>query len=180
MEGTLATISLFAGNFAPKSWNYCAGQLVAISSNTALFSLLGTTYGGDGKVTFGLPDLRSRTAIGAGNGQGLTSFVIGEMTGTENNTLLYSNLPLHNHTPVLTVQLPVNGDSANTDTPENNYPAIATDNIYTNAPDGNFTGALHTVASIGISGQNTAMNNLQPYLGMNYIICMYGVFPYRN
>ncbi|XZF16414.1 phage tail protein [Chitinophagaceae bacterium MMS25-I14] len=182
MEGTLATISLFAGNFAPKNWAYCAGQIVAIQSNTALFSLLGTTYGGDGRVTFGLPDLRSRTALGAGAGAGLSQYVLGEMVGVENNTLLSINLPPHNHMPaVVNIQLPVNGDSANTDSPDGAYPATATDSIYTNAAGSSqYAGQLHTVAAIGMQGQNIAMNNLQPYLGMNYIICMYGVFPYRN
>jgi len=182
MEGTLSTISLFAGNFAPKNWAYCAGQIVAIQSNTALFSLLGTTYGGDGRTTFGLPDLRSRTAIGAGSGAGLSQYVIGEMTGTENNSVLSMNLPPHNHMPaVITASLPVNNDVANTDSPDGAFPGPAPTQIYAGSAGTNqSSGSYHVVSAIVIAGQGTPMNNLQPYLGMNYIICMYGIFPYRN
>lgn len=180
MEGTLATISLFAGNFAPRNWAYCAGQLMPISQNTALFSLLGNVYGGDGRTTFALPDLRGRTAIGAGTGAGLSNYVQGEMTGVENNTLLLANLPSHNHTPVISATLPVNGDTPTTDGPEGAYPSTSNTNIYNfSAGNQQFSGAFHTVASVGMAGSNFPMNNLQPFLGMNYIICTAGIFPYR-
>lgn len=180
MEGTLATISLFAGNFAPKNWAYCAGQIVAIQSNTALFSLLGNTYGGDGRTTFALPDLRSRTAVGAGQGQGLSQYVLGEKIGVENNTMLISNLPPHNHTTVLNVMLPANNGGTDSDSPEAAYPGPGTYMYNSVGGTNEFMGTMSVNAAVGMSGQGTPMNNLQPFLGMNYIICMYGVFPYRN
>src|ERR1700710_1746158 len=97
MEAFLATILLFAGNFAPSGWAFCNGQLLAIAQNQALFSLLGTTYGGNGIQTFGLPDLRGRVPIHFGQGPGLSSYSIGQSGGTENTTLLLNNLPQHNH-----------------------------------------------------------------------------------
>src|SRR4051812_17662172 len=94
----LGCIFHFAGNFAPRGYMLCQGQLLSISQNTALFSILGTTYGGDGQVTFGLPDLRGRMPIGQGQGPGLSQIVIGELSGVENVTLTTNNLPAHNHT----------------------------------------------------------------------------------
>jgi microcystin-dependent protein len=104
------------------------------------------------------------------------------MVGTENNTILISNLPPHNHMPaVINCQLPVNADTANTDSPDGAFPGPAPTNVYAGVPGTNqATGNFHTVPTIGPAGQTTPMNNLQPFLGMNYIICMYGVFPYRN
>src|ERR1700710_1843658 len=93
----VAEIRVFPFNFAPKGWAWCDGQILPLSQNTALFSLLGTTYGGDGRSTFGLPDLRGRTLIGQGTGPGLTNYSWGELIGTETTTMLYSNLPMHTH-----------------------------------------------------------------------------------
>src|ERR1700744_3021630 len=108
----------FGFNFAPVNWALCAGQLMAISSNTALFSILGTTYGGNGTSTFALPDLRSRVGVGFGNGAGLNPYVLGEETGSENETILITEMAAHSHTPYTRVQpgttnmhnLPVAGD----------------------------------------------------------------------
>lgn len=180
MEGYMACVTMFAGNFAPRNWQYCAGQLVAIANNTALFSLLGTMYGGDGRVTFGLPDLRGRVVVGQGQGAGLSDYTQGEMSGTETNTLLSSNLPQHNHVAVVTAKMQVNGNNSTTDNPEAAYFGTATSNIYNNANSGQYMGPLHTVATVGVTGSNVPMNNIQPSLGMNYIICMYGIFPSRN
>src|SRR6476620_8139642 len=100
MEGYIAESRLFAGNFAPRGWAFCQGQLLSISQNTALFSILGTTYGGNGQTTFGLPDLRGRVPIhsGGSQGPGLSPYDLGEMGGTETNTLTINQMPAHNHT----------------------------------------------------------------------------------
>lgn len=97
MEGTMATIMLFAADFAPKYWAYCNGQLLSIAQNSALFSLLGTTYGGNGTTNFALPNFQSRTAVGTGQGPGLSNVVLGEMAGLQNITLNVTNLPQHIH-----------------------------------------------------------------------------------
>lgn len=181
MEGYISCVTMFAGNFAPKNWWYCDGSLIAIRSNTALFSLLGTMYGGDGITTFALPDLRGRVIIGQGQGQGLSNYTIGESGGTETNTLAVGNLPAHSHSTVITSQMPVNGNNSTSDSPEGTYYGAFTSNIYNNASSpGAYLGPLHTVATVGVTGNNVPMNNIQPSLGMNYIICMYGIFPSRN
>ena len=98
MEGTIGEIRMFAGNFAPRYWAFCQAQLISIASNTALFSILGTTYGGNGQTTFGLPDFRGRVAVGVGTGPGLSNVVLGEMGGSSTITLTTNNMPAHNHT----------------------------------------------------------------------------------
>lgn len=181
MEGYISCVTMFAGNFAPKNWGFCDGSLIAIRSNTALFSLLGTMYGGDGQNTFALPDLRGRVIVGQGQGQGLSDYSIGERGGTETNTLLTANLPAHIHTPVITANMLVNGNNSTSDSPEGTYYGAFTSNIYNNASSsGTHLGPLHTVATVGMSGMNSPMNNMQPGIGMSYIICMYGIFPSRN
>src|SRR5215212_259973 len=97
MEGTIAEIRLFAGNFAPRNWAFCAGQILPIAQNTALFSLLGTTYGGNGQTTFALPDLRGRVAVGAGQGPGLSNISLGQVAGETTHTLISQEIPAHNH-----------------------------------------------------------------------------------
>src|SRR4051812_19628298 len=101
-EPFLAEIMIFAGNFAPRGWAFCNGQILSIAQNTALFSLLGTTYGGNGQTTFALPDLRGRVPIGVGQGPGLSSISLGEVGGTENVTLLTTQMPMHDHTATVT------------------------------------------------------------------------------
>jgi microcystin-dependent protein len=181
MDEFLAIIKIFAGNFAPRGWAFCQGQVLSIAQNTALFSLLGTTYGGNGQTTFALPDLRGRMPIGAGQGPGLSNYTLGEVGGNENVTLLLNNMPPHNHPVTGTVQIPVNGDSANIDSPDGSYPGPANSNIYsTQAGPGQFLGNPTVNLTTGImgSGQPVAINN--PYLAINYIICLEGIFPSRN
>lgn len=182
MEGYISCVTMFAADFAPRNWAICGGQLLAISTNTALFSLLGTTYGGDGRVTFGLPDLRSRVVVGQGTGPGLSSYYEGQRSGTETNTLTLANLPAHNHTAVITAKMQVNGNNSTGESPEATYYGVAAGNgnTYNNTSSGQFMGPLHTVATVLPVGSNYPMNNLQPGLGMNYIICLYGIFPSRN
>src|SRR6218665_1589173 len=125
IEPYLGNVSIFSGNFAPRAWMFCQGQLLAIAQYDALFALLGTTYGGDGQTTFALPDLRSRVAVHAGQGQGLSNYVLGEVGGTESTTLLSINLPVHTHSVVsLTLQQPAStATTSGVSSPQNAYPA---------------------------------------------------------
>jgi len=177
MDPFIAQIVLFAGNFSPRQWAFCEGQLLAISQNTALFSLVGTTYGGDGRTTFGLPDLRGRVVISPGQGPGLPYYRQGDKGGTEATTLTVANMPSHNHT------LNANPNYGTTAVPSASTGLAATTdgrsisvNVYsTNAPNVQLNGA-----SIGNAGANQPINNMQPYLAIPYIIALYGIFPSRN
>lgn len=167
MDPFLAQIIMFGGNFAPRGWAFCDGQLLAISSNTALFSLLGTAYGGDGRTTFGLPDLRGRFPMHPGNGPGLSSRRLGDKSGAENHTLTVNEMPSHNHTMVLASNL--EGDQTS---PVNNSLAISDDRNYVNDPS-----ATGTTESTG-GGQ--AFDNMPPWLGVHFIIALVGVYPSRS
>jgi len=197
MEGTIGEIRIFASNFAPRDWSFCAGQIMAISSNTALFSILGTYYGGDGKTTFALPDLRGRTAVGVGNGPGLTPYVLGEKAGVENVTLTVTEIPVHTHTAVAQgpgAILTLNGvDSAGGQSnPGGNFLGIdngagATSYASSGTPAAmnansiKITGTtpLPTVSVVN-AGNGLAHSNIQPSLSLYYIICTTGIFPQRN
>lgn len=170
-EPFLAEIKMFGGNFAPRGYAYCDGQLVAISQNSALFSLLGTTYGGDGRTTFGLPDLRGRIAVHPGNGPGLTSRRLGEKWGSERQTLTVAQLPAHSH------RLRAYSQTGDTTTPADNTVLArdGRDRVYsTAAPD--VTMAVGT-ADTG-TGQSFEIS--QPSLGIHHIIALQGTFPSRN
>lgn len=181
MEGTLAEIRMFAGNFNPRGWQFCNGQLLSISQWTAVFALVGTTFGGNGQTTFGLPDFRGRIALGTGNGPGLPSIILGDVAGTQNTTLTLSNLPFHNHTITGTVNMQANsGTDGQTDDPTDRRLSGA--NIYTN-----FTNEPVSMAPLnsstlatGFTGGNQPFGNTPPYIGMNYIFCVEGIFPSRN
>ena len=179
MEGTIGEIRMFAGNFAPRTWAFCSNQILAIAQNTALFSILGTTYGGNGQTTFALPDFRGRVAVGTGQGPGLSNINLGELSGSSTTTLTINNMPAHNH--AITGQV---------------TPQAATDGALVTDPTGKFTGpgAFYANAgdnvgmapissnglTIGINGGSQPFSLMQPYLGMNYIICLQGIFPSRN
>ena len=180
-EPFIAEISLFAGNFAPRNYALCQGQLLSIAQNTALFSLLGTTYGGNGQTTFGLPDFRGRVPIGTGQAPGFPAINLGEMGGAPTHTLIITEMPAHNHT----VQSQLRGTSINGNlgTPDNVVFAT-NDNISsytrnTSEMDLSFNPAALSVA-VGIAGASQAHNNMQPYLGMNFVIALQGIFPSRN
>lgn len=179
MEGTIGEIRLFAANFAPRDWSYCNGILLSISSNTALFSILGTTYGGDGKVTFGLPNLAGRSAVGAGQGPGLSYYALGEKAGANSTTLTLNNLPPHTHTAAGNIVIPAFSDEGDSGTPANNVLAAKT-SMYTSQPSDSTTKSTPLSIQVGISGGSTPLNITQPSIGMNYIICMYGIFPSRS
>jgi len=178
MEGTIAEIRLFAGNFAPRNWAFCQGQLMSIAQNTALFSILGTTYGGNGQTTFALPDFRGRVAVGTGQGPGLPSITLGEVSGEPTHTLISTEMPAHVHQ----VRASTAGQATSAN-PTNNVLGIGkvpssseTINMYS-AP-----GATVNLDPSGMTavGGSQPHNNMQPYLGMNYIICLFGIFPSRN
>lgn len=180
MEGTIAEIRLFAGNFAPRNWAFCAGQTVAIASNTALFSLLGTTYGGNGQTTFVLPNLQGRVAMGNGNGPGLTPRSLGQVLGTPNYILQQNEMPAHNHFG----NVVASGNGPSTTQPRDGYlgkntRALPLENMYAAASDPAVKMDTSGV-QIGVTGGSQPHENTQPYLALNYIICQFGIFPSRN
>lgn len=179
MEGTMAVVTTWAADFAPKNWAYCYGQLLSIAQNTALFSLLGTTYGGDGRVTFGLPDLRGRLPLGTGQLAGGENYQLGEMSGKPTTTLTIANLPPHNHNGNASVALQANATDGATGEPGGNYPGMLTNGYSSVAPDIAMK-APSISATIGVAGASMPFSNESPYLALNYIICMYGIFPSRN
>jgi microcystin-dependent protein len=181
MEGTLAEIRMFAGNFAPRGWMMCNGQLLAISQWTAVFALVGTIYGGNGQTTFGLPDFRGRTALGTGNGAGLPSVQLGEMSGTPTTTLLSINLPPHNHQLNGNLTIPAADDNTTFDNPAGNIFGATASPAYAAPAAGNVTMAPITLnLPTTVAGGNAPINTMPPYLGMNYIFCVEGIFPSRN
>ncbi len=169
-ESYVGEIRLFGFNFAPRNWALCNGQIMSIAQNSALFSLLGTTYGGNGVQTFALPDLRGRSALGFGAGPGLSYYAQGEVSGTETVTLVPGNLPAHAH-PVV----PPVATSSNTKNPSGAVPGLTTSSAY-NAT-GSATGAMYATQS---TGSSVPFDNRSPYLVLNYSICLYGIFPSRN
>lgn len=172
----LGCIYMFAGNFAPRGYALCAGQLLAISQNTALFSLLGTTYGGDGITTFALPDLRGRSPISAGQGPGLTDITLGEVGGAETVTLLTSNMPLHNHS------LNADANPASVGAPAGASLADSGNSQSGGVPIYSSTNPNTPLnpQSIGFAGGNVPFPIRSPYLGINYIIATEGIYPSRN
>lgn len=173
MEGTLATIMLFAADFAPKYWAFCNGATLAINTNTALFSLLGTTYGGNGTTTFNLPDFRGRTAVGQGQSSG-SNYNLGQQGGSPTVTLTTGNLALHNH-PASAL---LTGTSAAPNTDEAAGSVLSGINIYASGNNAQYGGLTPTPT--GVTGASNPVNIQQPYLGMNYVICLQGVYPSRN
>lgn len=183
MEGTLAEIRMFAGNFAPRAWMLCQGQLLSIAQWTAVFALLGTTYGGNGQTTFGLPDFRGRLALGTGQGPGQPNVDLGEMAGVPTTTLILTNLPMHNHALTGSVTQQANNDSAGlTDDASQARTGLPSNlNIYTKAVDTLVPMAADvSTLQVGFAGGNQAFNNRSPYLGIEFIICVEGIFPSRD
>lgn len=183
MDEYLGSIKLFAAPFAPKDWAYCAGQLLNISSYQALYSIIGTTYGGDGRITFALPDLRGRVPIGTGKSTspGITPRKLGENGGEVTHTLLLSEMPAHKHAAF------VSKSEADAHTPQDLMSSLAPP---TRAAGRGVTQTLAfsdavanlvplSDATIDFAGGNDAHNNVQPSLGLNYIICINGLFPPR-
>lgn len=175
----LSNVTIFAGNFAPLNWSFCNGALVSIAQNTALFSLIGTIYGGDGQTTFALPDLRGRFAVHPGQGPGLPVFDLGEVGGSENTTLLITNLPAHNHVVTSVTGSPgAYLDAGGANAPGGAVPAIVT-NRYSSISDNPMAPTIVNTLT-PVVGANSPVSNLSPYIAMNYIICVEGIYPSRN
>ncbi|MCH7399436.1 tail fiber protein [Belliella sp. DSM 107340] len=180
MEPLIGQIMMFAGNFAPRGWAFCEGQLLPISSNTALFSILGTIYGGDGRTTFALPDLRGRAPIHKGQGPGLSNISLGEVGGTEQVSLTVLNMPAHSH------GMNASSDAGTSTSPSGNVPAaaqfqesrqspITNVNSYNNSPN-----TKMAPNAVSAEGGNMPFFNRNPFLAMNYIIALQGIYPSRD
>lgn len=179
-EPFLGEIRMVGWNFAANGWALCNGQLLSISQNSALFSLLGTTYGGDGIQTFALPNLQGRVPIHQGTGLGLSPYVIGEAAGSENVTLLVNQIPSHNHLVEISNQLgtvadPTNALLAQGNSGSGRSPVAVSDYV----PAGPPTGTL-APTSISNTGGNQPHSNIQPFLCVNFIISLQGIFPSRS
>lgn len=189
MQPFIGEIRMFGGNFAPRSWANCDGQLLAINSNQALFSLLGTTYGGDGRTTFGLPDLRGRAPMHTGNGPGLTSRSQGQRSGSETNTMNILQMPAHNHlveTSGAKVAIKVHkapNDQESSD-PADGILCDSNNDLFTTKPAdasyNNGDGGTIEGLTVGNTGGQQPINNMQPFLVVRFIIALQGIFPSRS
>jgi microcystin-dependent protein len=183
----IGQVEIFGGNFAPRQWAFCQGQLLSIAQNTALFSILGTTYGGDGRTTFGLPDLRGRAAIHPGTGPGLPTYVLGQKGGVTNATLNLNQVASHSHAGG---QLKASAGAADTTNPAGNSLAMppSSGNLYkakidppgTDVPPSDVMHTDSVGGPVGAVGGGQSHENRSPYLAMNFIIAIQGVFPSRN
>lgn len=198
MEGTISEIRLWAPTWSPRNWFSCSGQLLSISQFTAFFSLIGTLYGGDGRTSFGVPDLRGRTAVGYGAGPGLTPRNAGQAGGLENVTLNVLQIPSHNHgaatsnptVAAVSATIRANGGTSDSQDPTSRYPGL---NQAAPSYASSATGAMASDAvsinsitfnpiqtTIGNTGGSQSHHNMQPWLSVGYIICFQGIFPSRN
>ncbi|MCR9015319.1 phage tail protein [Aquiflexum gelatinilyticum] len=175
----IGQIMVVGFNFAPRGWALCDGQLLPIAQNTALFSLLGTTYGGNGQTTFALPDLRGRMALHPGQGPGLPDYSLGQMAGAPSTTLLVTNLPSHNH------QIQVSSADGTQSNPGNAFPANANvipergaDPIGVNAHASNSNTTMNP-SMVGNAGGGQPINNMPPYLAVYHVIALEGIYPPR-
>ncbi len=191
LEPFIGEISMFGGNFAPKNWAFCNGQILSIAQNTALFSLLGTTYGGNGVNTFALPNLQGRSPIHWGQGPGLSNVTLGQVSGSETVTLIQTEMPAHTHAVTggggqASVSLKCSSQAGNSDSPAGNIAAAtpAGDEQYADAASANGTMAPATVTipspTLGITGGSQPHENRCPYLAISFIIALTGIFPSRN
>ncbi|MEX6688793.1 tail fiber protein [Danxiaibacter flavus] len=199
MDGTVGEIRIFAGNFAPRNWAFCQAQLIAIRQNPALFSILGTYYGGDGTTTFGLPDFRGRAPIGAGQSPGNSLYTIGEVGGETAHTLNLTEMAAHTHASSVTqtggsatATLNASSTAGTLASPGGNL--IAGDGNLTVFAPGNSTPVAMAASAVSltnvtiplptavdaVAGGNQPHNNMQPYIAMSFIVCTTGTYPARN
>lgn len=176
-EPYLGQIEIFAGNFAPRGYARCSGQILPINQNQSLFSILGTTYGGDGRTSFGLPNLNGRTPIQPRQGPGLDNFSLGQRVGTANHTLTAANLPSHAHT-IGEVTLPTSDTAATLKSPTGNYPAQPAEFAYGDATDA--TASITAPTETGSQGGGQPVENRSPSLELTFIIATTGLFPSQN
>lgn len=173
-DSFIAEIRIFGCNFAPKNWAQCNGQLLSIAQNTALFSLLGTTYGGNGTQTFGLPNLQGRAALSQGQGPGLSPYQLGQTGGQSTVTLIASQMPAHTHS------FAASASNGNSSSPSGNLLAVPSADrdveVYTN----NNTPVQMSTTMLAATGGSQPHNNMMPYLAINFCICMFGIYPSRN
>ena len=182
-EPYLGQIQAFGFSFAPRGWAQCQGQILSIAQNTALFALLGTTYGGNGQTTFALPDLRGRAGIGVGQGPGLSDISLGEISGTENVTLLVTNMPIHTHSATATSSLQAEGIPGTANNPQGKMLAGISNGYIPPDPSQNkvlASDAVATTVTVGATGGSQPFAKRDPYLGLNFCIALEGIFPPRN
>lgn len=203
-EPFMGTVMIWAPNFAPRGWAFCQGQIIAIQTNSALFSLLGVVYGGNGQTTFGLPNLAGRVPVGQGQSPGTSAYTLGQTAGTETVTLTTAQMPMHNHgatlsgvTGAVTIQATTNTGLSAGPTPTNNMlgtvedPNHSGDNDLLYAPattdptklvnlQGGSLGSVTGTVAIGVNGGSQPFSITQPYQVLNYVIALEGVFPSRN
>ncbi len=189
VDAFLGTVQAFGFYFAPRGWMTCQGQLLAVNSNTALFALLGTTFGGNGSTTFGLPNLQGRTVVGAGNST-FGNYVPGQASGNAQITLTSSQMPMHTHAATggsasVSVNIPAYDDAGDKSIPAPNLVLATGTNLYSDqGGTTNLAPATGTVSNlnvaIGIAGGSQPVNIESPYLAMNYSICVQGLYPSRN
>jgi len=179
-EFYLGQIILFAGTFAPVGWKLCDGTLISVSENEALFTILGTTYGGDGQSTFGLPDLRGAIPVGMGQAPGRSNYVLGMQGGSENITLISSQMPGHTHPVVVKAQVNVTDKAADQASPGGGVFAQSDTSMFLAAPDASSAlneRAVTTNVTLGLAGGSQPISIQMPYLAMSYCICTEGIFP---
>lgn len=177
-DAYIGEIRIFAGNFAPKGWALCNGQLLPITQNTALYSILGVQYGGDGKTTFALPNLMGKAVMNQGQGQGLTPRTVGSAVGSPTVTLLTTQIPSHTHVPQA-----IETGGNNSDNPATNYWAPAPELDPFNPPPNMFDPTPNVQMSpvaLNVTGGSQPHNNMQPFIAQNFIICLQGEFPSRG
>lgn len=181
MDGTIGAITIFAADFEPRNYAYCSGQLIAIAQNQALFSILGTTYGGNGQTNFALPDLRSRCPVSQGNGAGISPYTLGQPAGTETVTLNAGNLPGHLHNGAMQVSLQAFSTDGDLQSPDAAYIAGNPGGFINAAGAGQtMKSPVYTNVTIGNAGASTPISLISPYLAIHYVICMYGIYPSRS
>lgn len=187
----IGAMILFAGNFAPRGWAFCEGQLLSIAQNTALFSILGTTYGGDGRTTFALPDMRGRGPISPGTGPGLPTYRLGSRSGQASHVINQLELPSHTHQQAAgsitgTIKIGANTEAGtSSEAADQTFGDAAAGGIYNNQAADEFLGApvtqnLVPAVQFGLTGGTQEHNNMQPYTAIPYIIALQGIFPSRS
>lgn len=179
MEGYIGEIRLFAGNFAPRGWAFCDGSLQSIAVYTAAYSIIGTTYGGDGQTTFALPDFRGRSAVGTGQGLGLSNIELGQIAGVESVTMTTAQMPAHTHIATAVTTMQAYSSTDTNGSPDGAVLAALTQAYSTQSPDSTLkpvTGAI----TLSVAGSGIPFSVIQPVNALNYIVCLEGIYPSRN
>lgn len=179
MEGYIGEVRLFAGNFAPRSWAFCDGSTMSIAEYSALYAVIGDTYGGNGTTSFNLPDLRSRAAVGTGQGPGLPMIQLGQADGAETATISVNQMPAHNHFASAIIPIPAYSGTDSLGSPTDAILAGLSGAYSADMADTHLNPMSAPIA-LSSTGMGVPFNILQPLLALNYIICTEGIFPSRN